>query len=419
VIPEKADVDVRLSRQLTQAVQRQGQLVWLASRPPDEEPSQSLASFQDAVCAPLKAAGSTFGALHVYKANRNFTFRQVRFIEVLAAFLAKSLHVLRGRRTLVAENVRLRGKTKAPQETMIGTSPALEQVRQQIERLAPLDCTVLVTGESGVGKEPVALALHRNSQRRDGPMVIVNCGAIAPSLLEAELFGHAKGAFTGAVADRPGFFQQADEGTLFLDEIGDMPLECQVKLLRVIEGDPVRPVGSTEGVRVDVRIIAATHRDLEKMVREGKFRHDLYYRLGVPIAVPPLRERPDDVAALAEHFLAQFSADYRRELRLTPAAQARLKTYPWPGNVRQLRAVLEVAAAMSDGPAIDASDLRLNGPATPGNDDELNLERLEMRTIREALRRHGGISAAADALGIHRDTLSAKMKKYGIPKSGD
>ncbi len=419
VVPDQADVDVRLSKQLTRAVQKQGQLVWLAHRPPDDEHSDSLASFHDAVCVPLKASGAALGALHVYKNCRRFTEREVRFIEVLAGYLAKSLFVLQSRRSLAAENVRLRRKAQAPTEEMVGASPALEVVRQQIAKVGPHDCTVLVTGESGVGKELVALELHQKSRRRDGPLVIVNCGAISPTLLEAELFGHEKGAFTGAERYRPGFFQQADYGTLFLDEIGEMTPECQVKMLRVIEGKPFRPVGGEKEVRVDVRIIAATHRDLEKMVREGKFRHDLYYRLGVPIHVPPLRERPDDIAALADHFLEQLSGEYRRELELTPAALARLRSYPWPGNVRQLRAVLEVAAAMAEGAAIDADDLRLNSPA-PAEDDTLNLDRVEAKAIREALKRAGGvIGVAADILGVHRDTLSTKMKKYDIRKNGE
>ncbi|HKB37346.1 MAG TPA: sigma-54 dependent transcriptional regulator, partial [Gemmataceae bacterium] len=421
VVPDQADVDASLSRQLTQAVQKSGRLVWLAVRPLDEDQSESLASLTDAVCVPLRASDTELGALHVYKDKRTFTEREVLFIEVLAGFLAKSLYVLRGHRNLVAENVRLRGRSKPHVEGMVGNSPALGQVRQQVEKVGPLDCTVLITGESGVGKELVALEMHRKSKRSDGPLVIVHCGAISPNLLESELFGHVKGAFTGADRNKPGYFQQADYGTLFLDEIGEMSPECQVKLLRVLERKPIRPVGGTEDVHVDVRIVAATHRDLDKMVREEKFRHDLFYRLEVPINVPPLRERMDDIPALAEHFLVLLGREYRKSLKLTASALSRLKSYSWPGNIRQLRAVLGAAAAMTDDGLIDAEDLRLPAaPADQDSDSSLKLERIEARAIREALRRCGGaIGTAADVLGIHRDTLTAKMKKYDISKSGE
>jgi two-component system, NtrC family, response regulator HydG len=419
VLPEKSNVDRRLSRQLTQAVEETGHLVWLAQRPPEADQSESLAALHDAVCVPLRAGDTSLGALHVYKSHRPFFEREVRFIEVLAAYLARSLVVLRGRNNLVAENVRLRGRAKATSENMVGASSALDRLRQSIEKVGPLGCSVLITGESGVGKELVAQALHKKSLRADGPMVTVHCGAISPNLLESELFGHVKGAFTGADREKQGYFQQADYGTLFLDEIGEMSPECQVKLLRIIEGKPFRPVGGTQDVQVDVRIIAATHRDLEKMVSEEKFRLDLFYRLEVPLHVPPLRERLEDVVPLAEHFLKHLSKEYRRDLCLTKEATARLKAYSWPGNIRQLRAVLAAAAAMTDDGTIDAEDLRLPVTAQASAKD-LNLEQMEARAIREALRRCGGaIGTAAELLGVHRDTLSTKMKKFDIKKSGD
>jgi two-component system response regulator HydG len=419
VLPEKGNIDAHLSRQLTQLVQKRGRSVWLGAGVEGLE-SESLASFQDAVCVPLRAEGAALGALHVYKMGRAFGEREVRFCEVLGGYLAKSLHVLRTRRSLAAENYRLRVHSPGANDELIGEGPAMKQVRQHITRVAPHSVSVLIRGESGVGKELVALSLHRHSPRCDGPLITVNCGAISPSLLEAELFGHVKGAFTGADRDRPGYFQQADEGTLFLDEIGELSPECQVKLLRVIEGKGFRPVGGSKDVVADVRIIAATHRNLEAMVRTGKFRQDLSFRLGIPIAVPALRERREDIPALVDYFLAQLSREYRRLMTVTPAALARLRGYHWPGNVRQLRAVLENAVALSDSATLDAADLNLpdDGPSRLPSPPGLNLEDLEAWAIRLALEStSGNVSAAAEVLGIHRDTLANKLKKYQIPRN--
>jgi two-component system response regulator HydG len=430
VLPELASVDIHLSRQLTQRAQQEGRLVWRRGDegPPSEE--DSILSFTDALCVPLRAEGIPLGALHVYKSGSSFTEKQVRFCEVLAGYLANSLRLLRARRTLEAENSRLRGHAPSRDDELIGTSPPLEQVRAHVARVAPRPCTVLIVGESGVGKELIASALHHQSTRGDGPLVTVNCAAIAASLSDAELFGHCEGTFTGAVHDRPGFFQQADEGTLFLDEIGELSLEIQAKLLRVIEGKGFRPVGATADIRVDVRVIAATNRDLEQMVREGRFRQDLYFRLGIPIRVPPLRERAEDVPALVDHFLRQLAREYRRSLRLTPAALERLRRYAWPGNVRQLRAVLENAVAMTDAETLDVGQLPLpdggwnccpdrgaaNGIVLP----TLNLEQLEAEAIRQALRQtKGNVTAAAEVLGIHRDTLGLKMRRYGIRRKDE
>src|SRR5262249_30692935 len=204
------------------------------------------------------------------------------------------------------------------------------------------------------------LALHRQSTRREAPLIVLNCAAISPSLVEAELFGHCKGSFTSATADRPGVFQQADDGTLFLDEVGELSLDCQAKLLRVIEGKAFRPVGATAEVETDVRIIAATHRDLEKEVREGRFRQDLYFRLRVVyIPVPSLREHPEDIPPLVEHFLKKLSAECGRRVQLSGAALQRLQSYFWPGNVRQLRTVMENDVGMNDTDTIQADDLLL------------------------------------------------------------
>ena len=298
----------------------------------------------------------------MYRTGRAFTERDVRFIEAVAGFLAHGLEIHRNRRTLEAENSRLRIHTPAADD-IIGGSNAVIHLRQQILRAAPQPFTVLVQGESGSGKELVALALHRNSRRADGPLVVVNCAAIAPTLLEAELFGYKKGAFSGADRDHPGLFQQADEGTLFLDEVGELSLECQAKLLRVIEGKAFRPVGATarhEGGRADRR------RDAPRPGEGGEGR-------AVPPGPPvPAEGDPDPRAAAARapggHPRAGRRSSWRRcrpsaggTSSSPPAAMRKLQAYPWPGNVRQLRAVIESAAVMSENDTLDADALPLTG----------------------------------------------------------
>ncbi|HMF12636.1 MAG TPA: sigma 54-interacting transcriptional regulator, partial [Gemmataceae bacterium] len=420
VVPDLASVDVHLSRQLTQKVQSEGEPVWLDADADEALRADSLSSFRDALCLPLCSGGAPFGAVHVYKTGATFTERDFAFGRVLADYLASRLQVHRTQRRLEAENLRLRGHAPAG-EKIIGDSPALRQLRKQIARLAPQPCSVLITGESGAGKELVALALHRQSARADGPLVVVNCAAISATLPEAELFGHCKGAFTDAHSDRPGLFQQAHEGTLFLDEIGDLSLDCQAKLLRAIETKRVRPVGGRDEIQADVRIVAATNQDLGQMVRVGTFRSDLYYRLSVPVAVPALRDHAEDIPALVEHFLAHLAREYRRSARLTDAGLALARAYPWPGNVRQLRSVLEIAIATCDGDFIDVRDLRLeaatDGPAQAGGPPSLDLEELETWAIRKAMRQtKHNVTQAASILGIHRETLATKLRKYGIDK---
>ncbi len=419
VLPDLARVDFQLSRYLTKRVQEEGRLVWL--KPGAGSPSgegDSLLMFTDAVCVPLRAEAAPLGALHVYRAGKCFHERDVRFCEILGGHLANSLRLLRLRRTLEAENLRLRGRS-ADTEEIVGVSPAVVQLRQLIARAAGRPSTVLITGESGVGKELVAVALHRQSPRKDGPLVVLNCAAVAPTLIEAELFGACKGAFTGADHDRPGLFRQADDGTLFLDEVGEMPLECQAKLLRVLETKRCRPVGGTAEIQSDVRIVAATNRDLERQVREGRFREDLYFRLCViPIPVPPLRQHAEDIPLLVDHFLRRLSADVRHPLRLTPGALELLRGYSWPGNVRQLRSVLECSTTLIEKDTLDAADILLPADAvTDQSPPSLNLDDLETWAIRRALRRTGGnISQAARLLGVVRDTLRSKITKKGISK---
>ncbi len=431
VRPQAADVDPTLSRRLTQAVLRQGGLVWLAAGRGGLPEGDSLARYRDAVCVPLRgganggrAGDPPLGALHAYRTGLPFNERQVRFCELLAANLANALEVLRARRALEADNERLRTHAAALADEIIGASAAITRVREQVRRLADAPCSVLITGETGVGKELVALGLHRQSQRHRGPLVTVNCAAIAGGLAEAELFGTARGAYTGCPPEgRPGYFAQADMGTLFLDEVGELSLDMQAKLLRVLETRCFRPVGASADARADVRVIAASNRDLQAEVREGRFRRDLYFRLTATLHVPPLREHPEDIPELARHFLEGLSREYGRLVDLSPAATERLLAYAWPGNVRQLRSVLEGALALGERDVIQAGDLCLQdegeGPL-PEAPATLNLVRLEEWAIRQAMRRTGGnVLQAAKVLGLHRSTLHAKLKHYGIQREGD
>jgi Nif-specific regulatory protein len=429
VLPSGAEVNATLSQQLTMKVKSEGTSAWLNApeREDDTLQSASLAAYADAVCVVLPRNPAAdpagwgddprpLGALHAYHAARRFSEREVRFCEVLAGCLANSLHVLRTRRVLEADNSRLRDRAGRDDE-LVGDSPAIAKLRAEVAALAASPCTVLIEGESGVGKELVALALHRLSTRGEGPLVTVNCAALSTGVSEAELFGHEKGAFTSADRARPGLFQQADEGTIFLDEIGELPPDAQGWLLRVLESKRVRPLLSKSEIRVDVRILAATNRDLDKEMRAGRFRRDLFYRLGARLRVPPLREHAEDIPALAAHFLNRLNLEHRRGFRLAPEALERLRAYAWPGNVRQLRTVLEAAVVTTGGDVLRPSDLRLGGDGGPDSEDGcLNLEVLEARAIREAVARTGVLVHAARLLGIHRETLINKMKKFGIER---
>jgi two-component system response regulator HydG len=421
ILPELARVDIVLSRQMIQRVHKIGKTVWLlAARPGELDESESLLPFTDAICVPLKAEGAPFATLHVYRSKTPFNDREVRFAEMVAGYLANLLDRLRKFRSLEAENSRLRRQAQVSEE-LVGESVPLQQLKQLIAKAAACPSTILIQGETGAGKELVASALHRGSTRNNGPFVVANCGAIASSLLESELFGHCEGSFSGATKYHPGLFEQADEGTLFLDEVGDMSLDCQVKVLRAIEGKGFRAVGGIKDVHVDVRVVAASHKDLAREVRAGRFRQDLYYRLRVIyLQVPPLREHIEDLPSLVERLLDKFAAETGRRKRLTPAALKRLSEYTWPGNVRELRTVLESAIMLTDTPEIDASDLGLQGAAVTDQPVSLKLDDVETWAIREALKQtKGNISAAARTLGISRETLSQKIKKYGISKDGD
>jgi two-component system nitrogen regulation response regulator NtrX len=308
---------------------------------------------------------------------------------------------------------------------IVGESPAVERMREQIRRIAPSSGRVLVTGENGAGKELVALALHALSKRAAGPFVKLNCAAIPKDLLESELFGHERGAFTGAVQAKKGRLELADGGTLFLDEIGDLALEAQAKLLRAIETGELERVGGTRTSRVDVRLIAATNRDLSEAVKSGDFREDLYFRLNVlPIAVPPLRERRTDIGRLAAYFLAQFAAAEEKPCpHLTDDALQLLEDYHWPGNVRELRNLMERAVVLVDGETIDAPDLLPWFESQPDDSEDAGLKgkvaRSEIDSIRRALETADwNVTQAAAGLGIDRTNLHRKMRKYGITRRG-
>ncbi len=328
------------------------------------------------------------------------------------------------RQKLEQENVQLRHAVQERYrfEGLIGQSPAMERVYDLVEKVLHADTFVMLTGETGTGKEMLARCIHFNGARKEGPFVTQNCGALPPELLESELFGHKKGAFTGAVEDRPGLFETADGGTVFLDEIGETSPAMQVRLLRVLQDGEIRRVGESTDRKVDVRVIAATNRDLRAEVREGRFREDLYFRLNVfPIEVPPLRNRTEDVPPLAAHFLGTYAPD--RQVRVTPEAMDLLCRYAWPGNVRELenevqRSLLLAGDTDRIGPELLSEGVR--GNAAPG---ELQAEgtlkgevtRIEREMIAEALARTGGNRThAARALGISRWGLVQKIEKYGI-----
>jgi transcriptional regulator with GAF, ATPase, and Fis domain len=314
-------------------------------------------------------------------------------------------------------------------EGMVSRDPALRQVFELIERVGASDAAVTILGETGTGKELVARALHARSSRRDGPFIPVNCSAIAETLIESELFGHEKGAFSGAERMRKGAFEEADRGTLFLDEIGELPLDLQPKLLRVLELGEVKRVGASRPVQVNVRIVAATHRDLRAQVRAKKFREDLFYRLFVaPITVPPLRQRKGDVRALAEAFLAR-AAPRGLSLRWSPDALAKLEGYDWPGNVRQLKNVVQRALLFrGEGLSLGATavtfeDTRVT-PADTGDDDHmyvrgLTLEEIEREAIRLSLRRNRGKRAAVvKELQIAKSTVMKRIGQWGLQNEG-
>ncbi len=312
--------------------------------------------------------------------------------------------------------------TTNPTSSMVwGKGESMSAIRRTVDKIAPTDATVLITGENGTGKDVLASEIHRLSERASRPIVSVDLGALTETLFESELFGHVKGAFTDAHTDHTGKFEQADGGTLFLDEVGNIPLHLQAKLLRALQNRTITRVGDTKAIPVDIRLICATNRDLEKMVRDGEFREDLYYRINtMHLHLPALRERPDEIVPLAEMFIERYAGKYRREVKgLAPEAAAMLKGYRWNGNIRELQNCIEKAVILSEGETLEAQDIQLapvqNAVAESGMSGEDTLDQAEEKAIRAAMSRFGGnLSMVARSLSISRPTLYSKLKKYNI-----
>ena len=429
------------------------------------EDSLSHLQAESAICAPVRLGEFLLGVIHLYATDpqNSLDSHDLEFALAVADQFAIALNNVRDRETLeqglhraAAQNEALLQQLEVETE-LVGDSEQMQQLRAKIGRVAPSEAIVLVRGESGVGKELVARAVHFNSARRDGPFVCVNCAALTESLLESELFGHEKGAFTGASAQKEGKFEQAHGGTLFLDEIGEMSPEIQAKFLRVLEGHPFERVGGNRPIEVDVRVVTATNRNLEQAVKDGDFRQDLFFRLQVlELSVPPLREHPEDIEAITHHFLARTASKSVIKVKgLTPEALAVLWDYWWPGNVRELKNVIERSVILSDHAWLTAEDIRLLNlerptPVSPSTaretirqddsraepsseppeeaapedpwqcvvDQDASLEEMERQFVTATLNKHGwNKSRTARQLGIERTTLDRKIKKYRIEKA--
>ncbi|HEU5040997.1 MAG TPA: sigma 54-interacting transcriptional regulator, partial [Gemmatimonadales bacterium] len=380
------------------------------------------------ICMPVVNQGRLIGALYLENnlAPGVFTTDRARVLQIIAAQAAIAIENAR----LFAEIRRLKERVEATNvylteeiqtergfEEIVGHTPALRRVLGRIEQVAATDSTVLVLGETGTGKELVARAIHEHSRRRERPMVSVNCGAISAGLVESELFGHERGAFTGALSRKIGRFELADGGTIFLDEIGDLPLDLQVKLLRVLQEGEIERVGGARPIRVDVRVIAATHRDLEAAVGEGRFRADLYYRLNVfPLHVPPLRERREDIPVLVRHFVLKYAARMGKTIEHIPRKSLdALTAYDWPGNVRELANIVERSVIVSSGHTLEVGDWLTSQPTATRTLRETEREQI-LAALEETRWRVSGPAGAAVRLGLKPTTLEARMKKLGITR---
>ncbi len=379
---------------------------------------------REILCAPLRDAGRVIGAVEVINTAQpdGFSADDLALLEAFASLVAIALERARALARLDATNRVLRETVDDRYALVVGESPAMRQLVATLRTAAATRSTVLLLGESGVGKEVLARAVHRASPRAEAPFVAVNCVALSPTLLESELFGHEKGAFTGAAAQKKGKFELAHGGTIFLDEIGELAPPLQAKLLRVLQEREIQRVGGTRDIHIDVRIVAATNRDLRRGMRDGSFREDLYYRLAVVSAlVPPLRERRGEIALLAEHFLKRFSRELGQPpLTLTADALERLLEHEWPGNVRELSNALERAAVLVRGPALHAADLLLDerGAVATGAGDAIDamplaeaVEAYKEHRVRTALAvAQGNQTRAAEILGMRQSNLSRLLK---------
>lgn len=391
---------------------------------------------QSVICAPIRNKQGVTGLIHLYSTNPDnpLDSDDLEFTLALADQLAISIQNLNDKKKLSDGLARVEGENRALREQLeleselVGNSPSMVGMKEKILRIAPTDASVLIRGESGVGKELVARAIHFNSQRKKFPFVCMNCAALSEGLLESELFGHEKGAFTGATGQKPGKFEQAHQGTLFLDEVGEMSLGIQAKFLRVLEGHSFERVGGSVSIDVDVRVVAATNRDMEKAVAKGTFRQDLYFRLHVvEISVDPLRVRTNDILLLANYFLNRFVIKTGRPIRgFTQEAKDLLEAYHWPGNVRELQNTIERAFILCSGDIIDETDIQLSAvgmesdpqcvlPSAHGRFRDVSLEVIEQEHILAVLNNtNWNKSRSAQVLGIERSTLDRKLKRYGI-----
>ncbi|WP_145060623.1 sigma 54-interacting transcriptional regulator [Adhaeretor mobilis] len=446
VVASRSDSDHsyhRLSPFLASTVMREGQAVMARNVMDDSQlgnrDSRGEILATSVICAPIRMEEAVLGMVHLYTTSTEnstdpddleFTLAVADTVGVALENLNKRQLLAENLNQIQTENVQLREQLGVESE-IVGSSDVMKRVAQQIGRAAPSRATVLIRGESGVGKELVARAVHFSSPRAKGPFVCLNCAALSESLLESELFGHERGAFTGATDRKFGKFEQSDKGTLMLDEIGEMSPSIQAKFLRVLEGHPFERVGGTEAINVDVRVIAATNRDLEKEVSEGGFRRDLYFRLHVlEIIVPGLRKRPEDIPELAEFFLRKFNEETGRKLQgFTPRAMEELLRYRWPGNVRELKNVIERAVVLAPGEYVDHEDLVLSHLKTVGDTEvgspeqrhvgyePASLADIEKNHIRRTLKAtNWNKSKAASILGIERSTLDRKIKRYELTK---
>ncbi len=434
----------RVSNFLTMMVMREGEAVLARNVEGDStlgsRDSQGEIHATSVLCAPIRQDGMVVGLVHLYSTRTEIVPDpdDLEFSLAVADNVALALKTL-DRQQELAENLNVsRGEVKQLRRQLgaaseiVGSSPLMFKVQQEVARAAPSRATILIRGESGVGKELVARAVHYASPRKKGPFVCLNCAALSETLLESELFGHERGAFTGATDRKIGKFEAADKGTLMLDEIGEMSPTIQAKFLRVLEGHPFERVGGSRSIKVDVRVIAATNRDLEKAVADGTFRRDLYFRLRVvEITVPPLRKRPEDIPEIAKHFLNNYMSDSGRKLLgFTAEARDQLIQYRWPGNVRELKNVVERAVVLARGDYVDVEDLNLSNLATVGDSaaipstvnsyEPLTLAEVERRHILATLRQTGwNKSRTARTLGIERSTLDRKIRRYGLLPDAD
>jgi Nif-specific regulatory protein len=381
------------------------------------------------ICAPIVFGERVLGLIHLYCTNlhKALDAEDLEFTVAVAKQMGSVIHQLQKQSSLSAANLALQDQLKVDSE-LVGASQPMKAIESQIGRVAATNATVLIRGESGSGKELVARAIHYSSPRRDGPFVCLNCAALTETLLESELFGHEKGAFTGATEKKIGKFEAAHQGTIFLDEIGEMTVGTQAKLLRILEGHPFERVGGNTPIQVDVRVVAATNQPLEEAVRGNTFRRDLFFRLQVvEIRLPPLRDRKSDLPQLADHFLRRFVRETGRKIRgFTPPALKKMETYDWPGNVRELRNVVERAVALGSGPLIDVGDVWLSSidldRSTPAPAEDVyqpvSLEEIEKRHILRTLEHTDwNKSQAASILSIERSTLDRKIKLYELKRS--